>query len=512
MRRYLVLLFLLTTVTSTSRLNGQELPSCGPPAGPNDVVIDAAAGSFQGKVRFRLRDEATVRVKNMNRLIYTYQLTVDAKAVPEDGLALFLGALPFSGKIVTLPDAKAGAAAASSPAKTSVTTSAEAAQKIAQKQAGRAQEKTFCELEDDRLFQLRETIQRTSIDIERKNGDLRTQVGALAQTYADNLGKIKIDQNTMKEVGVLCDRLRPKVQEFIALVTDVENLPVASARDSLKALKDLITEQAAHLREYRKNSSPQCLPGVFSWLESYEEQLTKAQANADTVSKKIEEIDTGRNGLIAQREAVRDTLSRPDAFFMEQVVGPFDVPTNVTLKLEQKESAKADAKLATLATRDLNFGGRARFAVSAGIAYSTLEDQTFKIVQSPDTQTAPGSSSATSVKKVGYDKNSSSRTTPLVLIHTRLISIGSSPVDLHVSFGLSAKVQDNSTTAEYLAGFSFSLAEDRFFLTVGGYYGSVQKLSGGFHPGDPVPSDVTELPVTKDKHLKPGFALSYRIK
>src|SRR3954464_8132842 len=99
MRRYLVLLFLLTTVTSTSRLNGQELPSCGPPAGPNDVVIDAAAGSFQGKVRFRLRDEATVRVKNMNRLIYTYQLTVDAKAVPEDGLALFLGALPFSGKI-----------------------------------------------------------------------------------------------------------------------------------------------------------------------------------------------------------------------------------------------------------------------------------------------------------------------------------------------------------------------------------------------------------------------------
>lgn len=513
MRRYLVLLFLLTTVTSTSSLNGQDLPSCGPPAGANDVVIDAAAGSFQGKVRFRLRDEATVRVKNMNRLIYTYQLTVDAKAVPEDGLALFLSSLPFSGNIVSPPDAKAGAAAASPAQAAQAAAGASGGAGAQTESAPGKRGKTRCELEDDNFSQLRGTIQKTSSDIENKNRDILTQVGGLTQAYNDKLGKIKIDQNTMKGVGVPCDRLRSRVQEFIALVTDLENnLPVASARDNVKSLKNLIAEQAAHLREYRKNSSPQCFSFVLFWLQTYEEQLTEAQATVDMVSKKIDEIETGRNSLITQREAVRDTLSRPDAFFMEQVVGPFDVPTNVTLKLEEKESAKADAKLATLVTRDLNFGGRARFAVSAGIAYSPLEDQTFKIVQSSMTQTASGSDSATSVKKVGYDKNSSSRTTPLVLIHTRLLSIGNSSVDLHVSFGLSAKIQDNSATAEYLAGFSLSLAEDRFFLTVGGYYGTVQKLGGGFSPGDPVPPDVTELPVTKDKHLKPGFALSYRIK
>jgi hypothetical protein len=177
----------------------------------------------------------------------------------------------------------------------------------------------------------------------------------------------------------------------------------------------------------------------------------------------------------------------------------------VTIKLKRKPTGDKDAKLAEVSTWNLNFGGSARFTLSAGVAYSQLENQTFERVQGVD-------SSGAVINKVGYKRNSEGRTTPLVMLHTRFWSPETVPVDLHASFGLSAKIEDGETNAEYLTGLSFSLAEDRFFLTLGAYYGGVQRLEGGLAVGDKVPDDIATLPTRTEWHWKPGIALTLRIR
>jgi hypothetical protein len=214
---------------------------------------------------------------------------------------------------------------------------------------------------------------------------------------------------------------------------------------------------------------------------------------------------------VMQRGTVLDAVANTNVFYEEKPVPPFRLPNDVTVKLEVTPTAKGSTS-STQGPWTLNFGGGPRFAISAGIAYSSLEDRTFKIVTSSEVQPAMGTTPATPIKKVALDKDADSRTTPLILIHTRFPIFERSFVNFHASFGISAKIQDSSTKAEYLAGLSVSLAEERFFLTVGGYYGAVQRLEGGFSVGSPIPSGVTELPVRTEKHWKPGVAFTYRLR
>lgn len=498
--------FFLALLTVAPQLMAQDLPPCGPTDTTGKLfIIDAATGTSVSTTDYRLRDTVRVVVINENRLVNNYKLSTEAKEISEQ-LSFFLGAFPFA-QAITGSGAGAQTAAPPAAGAASELTARMAPQKAEEVSAG-----PDCSEELERNRQTAANLEEAAKALREKDIDLRRQIKGLTDQYATVVGEIKPSQTTMSSPSIACPHLRQTIESFLKRVSEVEKeLATGEIKKSLRDQERAVAAQEVRLQDFKRGFSGDCISKVLDWIDRYQEQLKVAQGNLEKFSADVAEVEKGRDAIVMQRGTVRDAVAHPNVFYEERPVGPFRLPNDVTVKLEVTPNAKGSTPIAQ-GPWTLNFGGGPRFAVSAGIAYASLEDQTFKIVTSSEVQPATGTTPATPIKKVALDKDADSRTTPLVLIHTRLPFFERSFVNFHASFGLSAKIQDNSTKAEYLAGLSVSLAEERFFLTVGGYYGGVQKLEGGFSVGSTIPSGVTELPVRTEKHWKPGFAFSYRLR
>ncbi len=145
------------------------------------------------------------------------------------------------------------------------------------------------------------------------------------------------------------------------------------------------------------------------------------------------------------------------------------------------------------------------FAVTAGAAFSTIENQQFAIVQS-----APASGT-TSVKEFGVTSDSKITPYPIAMAHARLTNWGDNRYALHFSFGIGAKLAgDNAGGAspEFLVGPSISFLRT-IFVTAGLDVGKKSKLIGGFNVGGTVPTDVTAPPVSSSYTQGFGFAITF---
>lgn len=145
------------------------------------------------------------------------------------------------------------------------------------------------------------------------------------------------------------------------------------------------------------------------------------------------------------------------------------------------------------------------FAISAGAAFSTIQNRTFAIVQSVP------ASGTTSVKTFGVTSDTRVNPYPIGIAHARLRDWADNRYAVHFSFGVGANVKsDNSggSSAEFLTGLSLSFLRT-VFVTGGLDIGKQSKLEGGFKLGDTVPTDVTSPPVSSSYKAGFGFAITF---
>lgn len=145
------------------------------------------------------------------------------------------------------------------------------------------------------------------------------------------------------------------------------------------------------------------------------------------------------------------------------------------------------------------------FAITAGAAFSTIENRQFAIVKS-----APASGT-TSINTFGVSSDSRVNPYPIAMAHARLGDWSDKRYAVHFSFGAGANVKgDNSggSSPEFLTGMSISFLRT-MFLTAGLDVGKQSKLSGGFKIGDTVPTDITSPPVSSSYTAGFGFAITF---
>jgi hypothetical protein len=149
--------------------------------------------------------------------------------------------------------------------------------------------------------------------------------------------------------------------------------------------------------------------------------------------------------------------------------------------------------------------GKPRLVLSGGMSMAFLTKQEF--------QRSMSINNGTTQTVVGFKTNTKLRTTPMLYGHAFIpwFDRRHDSDAWYATFGVTANSDNKGTSPEFLFGLSRSFVQQRFFVTAGAYLGERQKLDGGLHIGDVIPSTFTgELPVTKSYHASFAFGISYR--
>jgi len=147
------------------------------------------------------------------------------------------------------------------------------------------------------------------------------------------------------------------------------------------------------------------------------------------------------------------------------------------------------------------------FAVTAGVAFSTIQQKEFAIVKSNG---GPGNPSVNEFQSLN---DSRIHPMPIGMVHVRLAEWGNHVYAFHGSLGVAGNFQSQSaggSSAEFLPSVSFSFWRT-MFLSIGPQIGTKSALAGGFKEGDPVPSDITTIQgqVKRSYTVGFGFALTF---
>jgi hypothetical protein len=180
---------------------------------------------------------------------------------------------------------------------------------------------------------------------------------------------------------------------------------------------------------------------------------------------------------------------------------PQQTPTQQTPAPSSK-TANPPAKPATTDNTVLVqpwFFGKARLVLTGGLSVASLTKTEFQ------------RSSSISGTVIGLKTDTRFRFTPMLYGHTLLYSGRHDSDAWYATLGVTSNSDDKGTDPEFLAGFSRSFAQQKFFVTAGAYFGERQKLDGGLYVGEAIPTSLTgDLPVTKSYHVGWAFGLSYR--
>ena len=250
-----------------------------------------------------------------------------------------------------------------------------------------------------------------------------------------------------------------------------------------------------------------------------DELETKAlqQASGSDASKAI-----GKNmGLLIYWRDVLAGFLEPDGSLPLEPASKFvvhqDVPCRTLFNLNKSTAVKLtlgdrlpffDGQQMSTQTHDafVTVTCASPFSLSAGVAFSSIGQREFAIVQS-----APATGSTTVVNKFGYSSKSAIHPLPLAMAHMRFYESESHRFAVHATFGIAANVQGTNaggSNAEYLPGLSLSLFRT-MYLTAGLHIGKQASLAGGFNVGDVVPSGITSPPLQTSYKAGAGFAVTF---
>jgi len=182
-----------------------------------------------------------------------------------------------------------------------------------------------------------------------------------------------------------------------------------------------------------------------------------------------------------------------------------NAPKPTSQKSSTPDATKAAASDAptTVVLEQPWYFGKARLVLTGGLTTGFLGKQEF--------QRSSSISGGTSQTVVGLKTDTRYRFTPMLYGHTLLYSTRHDSDAWYATFGVTANSDSKGTSPEFLLGGSRSFVQQRFFFTLGAYFGEKQKLDGGLQVGQVIPATLTgELPVTKSYHAGWGFGISYR--
>jgi hypothetical protein len=494
MRRKIVVFCTIPFLWSAG-LRASDLAACRPGSEPGrqDFVINAASGGLEGEgtTRYHLDDKVRILVVDKNPFTSDYRLDVEEVAIPETGLTDFLKLFAFTSQISTPEQSSAQLTPANAPL------------------AGRR------ECLNEQMQTLRSLINEKNKQLGQSRIDLAKKWNAFEKTYKQRVEELQKTQEKMRTTGASCEKVREAAELFLQQADVLAQSPIAPIKETLGSLKDQASAQAALVKDFKNRLTAGCeVEGLIIW----DNELAVSGSFIKELGDNIGKVEANQTAMQKQRDATEKAGSQVHAFYEQKTVGPYDDPTEVNIKLQRKSLAVEDAKFEEIGHWTLRFGGRPRFTLAAGVAFSPYEDRTYGRIQgfarNPDGSPIYENGAPKLTTVIGLKKESSSRAVPLLILHARVYEPESKRyIDgIHLSLGLTAKIEDRNTDVEYLTGVSFSFAGERLFLTLGGYYGASQRLTEGLYLGYEAPQSLAEIPTRESYHWKPGVALSLKLR
>ena len=149
------------------------------------------------------------------------------------------------------------------------------------------------------------------------------------------------------------------------------------------------------------------------------------------------------------------------------------------------------------------------FNLAMGLAYTSLEDQTFdEILGFAKDRQGNLTNGQTLTRIVGLSTSSNYRLVPLAMLHSRILNFGR--YSFYLTSGVTGKKDDDNIEIEYLLGGSVNLYKRKLFFTFGTFAGKQQRLAGDLFLGGKLNSDQN-VGVERRYVWKPAFAFSYDI-
>lgn len=143
------------------------------------------------------------------------------------------------------------------------------------------------------------------------------------------------------------------------------------------------------------------------------------------------------------------------------------------------------------------------FTISAGVGFSTIEQKTFAILQTPDGKGG-------TINTFGTTNDSKVTPIALAITHVRLRDWLNHRLGIYGSFGVGGNLQTDANAVYFLPGASIALWRFMYF-TAGAGIGSRTGLISGYKEGDTVPTGITSISgVTKNSRTAGfGFAVTF---
>lgn len=496
----------------TTSLAAQLPPQCPQPTQNNNtVIVDLATGNISGERQFPARKAVEVVFLNANPFFFDYKIDQKTVISPEPGLAAFLAFLPQAPNAgqSTAPAPPAGDAA---PAPTPPTPASPDDLEPRFVIEGRCDDRDIELAQDaagivggnaallDRRSVARQAIINLAAEIQTNANNLNT---ALAELRA---------ATTCQDMSTKANLVGSAIQMATLQNTTTT---VATAQQNLETA---IKGYEHRIDTFKELLLPQCRIAIVS------REVDKLVTHLDTYRAFGKQLETDlvaakkSMGLLeTEQKRVAGILGKPELFHYRVEVPGSDGSATATVEVFRKELGAKDFPTNPQIELELGFGGRQRFTLAAGAAFSSLESLEYDSVQSfaldPNGELIldmDGKPMLTST--VGRVDGSDHRIVPMFALHTRLGKSDPFPgvSGVHLTFGLTAKI-DTTTDVEYLLGVSFSLAEERAFLTLGVYNGVIERLRPGFFEGQALPEDLGDIPVETERDWDFVFAFSWRL-
>jgi hypothetical protein len=467
-------------------------PICDLPPGDakRRIVIDARGGSATGARKYRKGQNAQVVIINKNPYIKKYTTEIKGTTIEETAIKTFA---PLLGGIV---------------ADTIGTTKDETAKGKAT-DSQKALAATDCPSDEE----LRD-LEKEKNDGQGAENRLRTAYEELAAKHKQVVSKYQTGVEKLRNPRIQCEAMYCASvnlrNDLGGRVDDSEVKAVQDKNDELEAQAVTLRAQARRLKIKYSNCDLDFVDEVLIFAEGLLARVKTANTNLKKIS---DDNKTFEKTVETIKEVTGDERN-----FVEVHEIPEDRSTDIVeIKLSAKNlkelGGEPEDKSNDITTVKVQFGDAPYFSITGGIAVSTLEKTEFQRVQgfAANRQGEVVGTQLTSI--VGVKEDSSTRISPLLMLHGRLYrpQVERFLSGIHWSLGITGKNDNKGTDIEYLIGPSFSFLNDQAFLTIGGYAGKRQELEGNLFPGAEVPKDLAEIPVRKNYHWKIGFGLTYRI-
>lgn len=469
--------------------------------------VDVRSMNQYSESRFKAQDKVQIILENMNPFLFEYRVIIKEELVAEPGLKAFLAWIPIS-----LEEEE-------KPVELMPEEVTEVRRKDALPACNKAIEtvwegfKETIEKNHELLYKKLTNTINSYNSIKQKNDDMKAIINKNRSYLESEMAECQILVTTAQN-------LKEKLKSGISNIEDEAKI-FEEVRIALKIYLEIQKLKFKELRESVKQSEDvqkQCKSNEIKEIVKikiliYKERVELYENKLKTLNedyKKVNDIIDNYKNLL---NSLEETLDRSDNFTKSYSIGPYGEPTNVTVKIERKKLIEKEVPFEPLMTAKLNFGGRARFALAAGVSFSTLDNITYKRVWGfeLDRNGQPVEpENFTTV--VGMEEDSSNRSFALLMLHTRVLSWEKRyPGTLHISLGLTGRTGSDKAL-EYIWGVSLGLVEERFFLTLGLHYGQLQELEGSMYIGAPVPNEVNDITVKNKWKWAGAITLTYRIK